>query len=119
MKPVVESICRDLKLEVIFTNKTRDALRISKRVLPMLVILDLVVNGEMTGVQLITRLRRQEATKTTPIIVLTKKNALQDRAAAMEHGSNDYVVKPFNPDFLHDRIVALVNHNSLDDSNGS
>ena len=113
MLPVIEYICKKDNVKVVSACHSRVALKIAKQETPVLIILDISVNGDMSGLQLIKRLRRNSTTQETPIIVLTHKNSLPDRAAAMEHGGSDYLIKPFNPDFLHARIQALLKSKGL------
>jgi two-component system OmpR family response regulator len=43
-----------------------------------------------------------------PVLVLTARDALQDRILGLDSGADDYVVKPFQLDELHARLRALV-----------
>lgn len=70
------------------------------------IILDLMLPG-MDGVTLCQRLRR-EAHKTTPILILTARDALEDKIAGLEAGADDYVVKPFALREVEARLRALV-----------
>ncbi len=69
------------------------------------IVLDLMLPG-MTGQQLLARLR--EAGNTTPVIVLTARDAVADRVAVLDLGADDYMVKPFAFDELLARLRALV-----------
>jgi len=42
-----------------------------------------------------------------PIIMVTTKNALEDITAAIDAGANEYVMKPYTKDILHDKIFSL------------
>jgi two-component system OmpR family response regulator len=44
----------------------------------------------------------------TPVILLTARAGLQDRIAGLQHGADDYVVKPFEPSELVARIHAVL-----------
>src|SRR3954451_24216173 len=56
-----------------------------------LVLLDLMLPG-LDGLDLLRRLRRQ---KPTPVLVLTARDAIPDRAGGLDLGPDAYVVKPF------------------------
>jgi len=45
---------------------------------------------------------------TTPVIVLTARDALEDRVAGLDAGADDYLVKPFELDELNARIRAVL-----------
>jgi DNA-binding response OmpR family regulator len=75
---------------------------------PDLVILDIGL-PEMDGYD-VTRSMR--ATSTTPIIMLTARNAETDRIVGLELGADDYVVKPFSPRELVARVKAVLRRTS-------
>lgn len=68
-----------------------------------LVILDLGL-PEMDGFEVLKRFRARKAL--TPVIVLSANDALSDRVSALDHGADDYVVKPFDIHELEARIRA-------------
>lgn len=70
------------------------------------IILDLMLPG-MDGVTLCRRLR-EEARRTTPILILTARDTLEDKIAGLEAGADDYVVKPFALREVEARLKALV-----------
>lgn len=69
-----------------------------------LVLLDLGL-PQRDGLEILRamRLRRDQ----TPVIVLTARDALQDRVAGLDAGADDYVVKPFELEELAARIRAV------------
>jgi DNA-binding response OmpR family regulator len=70
------------------------------------IVLDIVLPG-MDGFDLCRKLR-QEACKETPVLMLTARDALEDRVAGLEYGADDYVLKPFALRELEARLKALV-----------
>lgn len=60
---------------------------------PDLVILDLMMPG-MDGLDVCSAIRR---TSDVPVIMLTALGSESDRVVGLEHGADDYVVKPFSP----------------------
>ncbi|MCL2589906.1 MAG: response regulator [Betaproteobacteria bacterium] len=70
-----------------------------------LVIVDLELPG-MNGLELIRRLRRKQIL--LPILVLTARDAIEDRVKGLDTGADDYLVKPFLLPELLARIRALV-----------
>jgi two-component system response regulator MprA len=74
---------------------------------PDVVVLDLMLPG-IDGIEVAQRLR---AGSTVPIIMLTARDAVADRVAGLEHGADDYLVKPFAFEELLARIrVQLRRH---------
>lgn len=74
---------------------------------PSLVILDLMLPG-MSGTELCRRLRREPATRRTPIIMLTARTAEADRVAGLDLGADDYMTKPFSVRELMARVRAVL-----------
>jgi DNA-binding response OmpR family regulator len=56
------------------------------------IILDLLLPGK-TGLQVLTDLR--QAGHTVPVIILTARDAAEDRVVALDAGADDYLIKPF------------------------
>lgn len=74
---------------------------------PSLIILDLMLPG-MSGSELCRRLRREPATRRTPIIMLTAKASESDRVAGLDLGADDYITKPFSVRELLARVRAVM-----------
>ncbi|MBS3940149.1 MAG: response regulator transcription factor [Actinobacteria bacterium] len=68
-----------------------------------LVVLDLMLPG-MPGEQVLTNLRRRRPD--VPVIILTARDAVEDRVAGLNNGADDYVTKPFSFVELLARIHA-------------
>lgn len=70
-----------------------------------LVLLDVML-PQMSGLEIAMRLRRQGVK--TPILMLTARDAVDDRVAGLEAGADDYLVKPFAFVELSARVRALL-----------
>jgi two-component system OmpR family response regulator len=70
-----------------------------------LVILDLGL-PDMEGFELLRRMRARK--NSVPVLVLTARDALNDRIKGLEWGADDYMVKPFDLRELEARIHALI-----------
>ena len=75
-----------------------------------LIILDIMLPGT-DGFQVCKRLRN-EARCQTPIIMLTAKDALDDRLEGLKSGADDYLIKPFALSELAARIEAILRRSS-------
>ncbi|MFO7537700.1 MAG: response regulator transcription factor [Chloroflexota bacterium] len=71
---------------------------------PDLVLLDIMLPG-IDGIEVCRRLR---AVSEVPILMLTAKEAIEDRVAGLDAGADDYLVKPFAFDELLARVRALL-----------
>jgi len=74
---------------------------------PALIVLDLML-PEVDGLEVCKILRRDPATATIPILMLTARAAEMDRVIGLELGADDYVTKPFSPRELVLRIKKLL-----------
>ena len=74
---------------------------------PALVVLDLMLPG-MSGTELCRRLRREPATRRTPIIMLTARTSEADRVAGLDLGADDYISKPFSVREMLARVRAVL-----------
>ena len=70
-----------------------------------LVVLDVMLPGR-SGIEVLSAMR-QRGLK-TPVLVLTAKDAIEDRVAGLDAGADDYLVKPFAFPELSARIRALL-----------
>ncbi len=79
--------------------------------LPDLVLLDWML-PDMSGLEFARALRRDEATRELPIIMLTARVAEDDKIAGLQSGVDDYVTKPFSARELVARIEAVLRRTS-------
>ncbi len=63
---------------------------------------------EMSGVDFIRAVRANDQTKHLPVIMVTTNAAQEDIVQALDAGVNNYVVKPFTPDTIKERIQAAI-----------
>jgi len=69
-----------------------------------LVLLDWML-PKLTGIDLLGQMRERDM---TPVIMLTAKDAVADRIAALNSGADDYLVKPFDFEELLARVRAVL-----------
>jgi two-component system chemotaxis response regulator CheY len=62
----------------------------------------------MTGTELARALRGRDDGKNVPILMVTARSVREDIIEAMEAGVNNYIVKPFTPQILKEKIDALM-----------
>jgi len=74
---------------------------------PDLVLLDVNLPG-MDGFEVCRHLRKEPATSTTPVIMLTARIGESDRVAGLELGADDYITKPFSPKEALARVRAVL-----------
>ncbi|MCX5839989.1 MAG: winged helix-turn-helix domain-containing protein [Deltaproteobacteria bacterium] len=109
-KDIVELISYNLEQEGFAVIKAYDGQMAWERVKtakPDLVVLDLMIPG-IHGLEVCKLIRRDAATETLPIIMLTAKSDQVDKILGLELGADDYVTKPFNVRELIARIRAVL-----------
>lgn len=74
---------------------------------PDLILLDWMMPGT-SGIELARRLKRDEVTSRTPIIMLTAKGEEDNKIQGLEIGADDYITKPFSPRELVARLKAVL-----------
>ena len=68
------------------------------------ILLDLML-PELNGLEIARRVRQ---VKTTPIIMMTARDSVIDRVSGLDHGADDYIVKPFAIEELLARLRAVL-----------
>jgi two-component system phosphate regulon response regulator PhoB len=74
---------------------------------PDILLLDWMMPN-MSGPELIRRLRKNPVTAEIPIIMLTARVSEDDKVTGLNTGADDYIIKPFSPRELVARINALL-----------
>lgn len=76
-----------------------------------LIILDIMLPGR-NGLEILAALRRQGLT--VPVLLLTAKDAVEDRVQGLDAGADDYLVKPFALPELLARMRALLRRGKVE-----
>jgi len=85
-----------------------DALELCRRERPGLVLLDVSMPGELSGLEVCRRIRSDEQLRGVRVMLLTARAREQDVQAGYAAGADDYLVKPFTPVELARRIEGLL-----------
>lgn len=107
---ILEMVVFDLEdegYEVLTARDGDGALALALARTPDLVLLDVAMPG-LDGYEVTRRLRAEEATKGTPVVLLTARAQVRDVILGFEAGANDYVTKPFRPEELRTRLQAVL-----------
>ena len=93
---------------MVFTARDGDeALRIMRRELPDLVVMDLMMPVR-DGWELTKLMRADEQLATIPILMLTARVEDSDQIMGLELGADDYLTKPFNPQVVVAQVRAIL-----------
>ena len=92
-------------------DNARDALVLLRTECFDLVVLDWTL-PDFTGVELCRRLRR--SANTTPVLMLTARDDVDEQVQALDAGVDDYLTKPFDLKELHARVRAQLRRRQYD-----
>ena len=90
--------------EVVLAETGEDGFFVASNRVFDLIVLDVMLPGR-DGLEVLAALRRQGIS--TPVLLLTAKDAVESRVAGLDAGADDYLVKPFAFPELSARIRAL------------
>ncbi|MCK4549979.1 MAG: response regulator [Candidatus Krumholzibacteria bacterium] len=93
--------------EVITAANGEEAIDKARREQPDLIILD-VMMPKIDGYEACRILKANPLTKGIPVVLLTAKGRDIDKRLGYEVGATDYIIKPFSPNKLVDRIHQLL-----------
>jgi two-component system alkaline phosphatase synthesis response regulator PhoP len=93
--------------EVITASNGEEAIDMARREQPDLIILDIMM-PKIDGYEACRILKANPLTKGIPVVLLTAKGRDIDKRLGYEVGATDYIVKPFSPNKLVDRIHQLL-----------
>lgn len=106
--PIQRTLRRNLMAsgyEVLIAENGTQALEIVQQHQPDLILLDLYMPGDVSGLDVCVRVR--EASR-VPIIVLSAANEEKLKVRALDLGADDYLTKPFSQDELQARVRACL-----------
>lgn len=82
-----------------------DGLALAEQGIYDLMVLDIMLPG-LTGIEILREMRKQGLT--TPVLLLTARDSVEDRVKGLDAGADDYVTKPFAVQELLARARALL-----------
>jgi DNA-binding response OmpR family regulator len=107
---LVETVRFPLEMEgfdVLVSYNGEDALNQARKENPDLIILDLML-PKLDGYKVCRLLKFDERYKHIPILMLTAKTQEKDKTLGMETGADEYITKPFEMDYLMEKVKAYL-----------
>jgi DNA-binding response OmpR family regulator len=93
--------------EVIATANGEEAFQKAQEAIPDMIMMD-VRMPRMTGYEACRRIKEIDELKPIPVIFLSAKGQESEVAAGLEAGAVEYILKPFAPNDLTDRVAAIL-----------
>ncbi|GAC1377358.1 MAG: phosphate regulon transcriptional regulator PhoB [Aquirhabdus sp.] len=86
--------------------RTAHAMIVDQR--PALILLDWMMPGNISGIELCRRLKKDESLSEIPVIMLTARGEEDNKVQGLDAGADDYMTKPFSTRELVSRIKAVL-----------
>jgi DNA-binding response OmpR family regulator len=96
--------------DVITATNGEEAFQKALEVMPDLILMD-VRMPRMTGYEACKRIKAEEKIKHIPVVFLSAKGQESEVQTGLEVGAIEYILKPFSPDQLTDRVRAILGKN--------
>ena len=93
--------------DVITLNSGTRLLKVLEKKMPDLILLD-VLMPELNGYETLKQIKAIDKFKNIPVIFLTAKTDADDKQIGMSLGAFDYIIKPFLPPVLLERIESCL-----------
>jgi len=106
LQSIIEMRLRHAGYEVEKAADGEEAMSCMKKSPPRVVFLDIMMPG-MDGFEVLDRIKKDRKTRNVPVVMLTSKNGGEDVQKAMSLGAKDYIVEPFRPGILVEKIKKV------------
>lgn len=104
---VIGEYLRELEFEVIEAgNGIQGLSSLKEQGVPDVVLVDWNM-PEMNGLEFIKAVRADKANRDLPIIMVTTETEMERMALAFMAGVNEYIMKPFDRNMIHDKLSIL------------
>ena len=97
VRRLVEMTLKVGDYQVLQAKSGKEAIEIVRAEKPHLIIMDIMMPGDIDGLEATRVLKNDPETKDSKIIMLTAKGQETDREKGFEAGADDYFAKPFSP----------------------
>lgn len=115
-RDILELVSFTLKFggyQVIPTSNGFQAWEMTRKELPQLALLDVRMPG-ISGYEVCKKIKRDLSTRHIPVVFLSAKGQESEIRTGFDSGASDYILKPFAPDNLLDRINEILKSPSDD-----
>ena len=104
--------------DVYCAHDGQDGINQARQIAPDVILLDLMI-PLVDGIEVCRRLRAEEPTRDTPIMMVTAKSEETDQLIGFSVGADDYVVKPFSMRVVMERVKSLCRRNDRSSNGGA
>jgi DNA-binding response OmpR family regulator len=107
-------ICKLIRMTLEFgdfeiheANDGETGLNMARAIKPHVMLLDVMMPGLLDGYQVCTRIKQDADLKSIQVVMLTARGQATDLAAGESAGADAYLVKPFSPLELIERVETM------------
>jgi CheY-like chemotaxis protein len=100
-------LLQDSPYQLLSATTGEEALKTALAERPDIILMDVMMPG-LNGFEVCRLLRSSEATRNTPIIIVTTRSSMESLEQAYASGCNDYIVKPFERLELRLKVANLL-----------
>ncbi len=93
--------------EVVAATNGEEAYHLAAKENPDLILMD-VRMPRMTGYEACERIKTEETTQHIPVVFLSAKGQETEVKAGLKAGADEYILKPFSPDQLTEKVRAIL-----------
>ncbi|MCK5057618.1 MAG: response regulator [Candidatus Aminicenantes bacterium] len=97
IRELVDITLRVSDYKILLAENGEEAIEIALQENPDLIIMDILMPGDIDGIEATRILKNNALTKDCPVIILTSKGQEKIKEKGFEAGADDYFVKPFSP----------------------
>jgi len=90
---------------IVEADNGEDAIRLIQSEKPQIALIDIMMPG-IDGLEVCRRVRADAALATTRLILVTARGQQTDVMEGIKAGADDYIIKPFSPESLRQRVLA-------------
>ncbi len=96
LRALIRATLDESRFTVVEARDGDESLAHARHIRPDLILLDMMMPGR-TGLDVLSELRDDPTLARTPVVMLTARTQVADRAAAESRGADRYLAKPFSP----------------------
>lgn len=104
MRDLLRTALRSETVEVLTAHNGYEALDLTRRLLPDVILLDLHM-PQLDGLKTLARLRDASTTRHVPVIMLSADRSAETVSHSYAAGADDYLAKPFALKTLEDKVA--------------
>lgn len=108
VRELVDVTLRGVDLTILKASNGDEAVKLARKEIPDLIIMDLMMPGSIDGVEATRLLKKDEKTRRISIIILTAKGQEADIEKGYQAGADGYFIKPFSPLELIQKVEEIL-----------